>query len=303
MGRRVDLKDRQPHYCPKCGYKKLYADAEYDREVNRSVRVWICRHNQLSRLEKRNLQYNWDPDAKAATERKFAENPPCGTEIRVRGRDAEISDYGNVLDKIVMADKEFENWLLANDQSLRRKGMDIIHKDELMTVVRVTADYGVCIRAYWEPAREDREWEERRWLTSRAARRINHGPLSLHALFSLNHYVLWRKDGTQIDPDRPLLFSGNLNKKLKQEITEWAGQLTKALPSIVDYAKSETERWEAEERILWGEVLAYTPLIEVSYYDGNDRTCHVNIHGRITREQAKVIARVLAEESKPEVTS
>ena len=291
-------RERPDHfYCPECGNKTLVEDRDWQRAANGRdhdyYRTWKCRHNHGSKEIQRRIDANWIyPRTERAMQEamnKVAARPPCNCVITAQGRDAEISDYGTILDKLANADNEFKNWLLGADPTVHKKGFEILYQTDFMRVVRLRDKEGVGVWVYWEADRDSDQILGRSALEHQCALHIKFRDLSLRAIFLDSRFALWRKghDNT--------LFSGkSLGKRMKAKIVEWATEFEAAFPSLLQEARNQKRRWEGEESLLRSELRSISHDLVVRSYDGHHTNCLVQLLRPVTPEQAKEIAGIIS---------
>lgn len=289
-------KQTERYYCPKCGNKTLVAATSWQRDStggHKSFRVWQCRHNSGSKDLQRRLDNGWlyNDASIARAKNKVAACPPCNCEIQAQGRDAEISDYGTILDKIVRADNNFKDWLLETDHHIHKKGFEVIHQTDFMTVVRLRDQQGVGVWVYWEADRDSDQLLGRSALQHQCALYVRFRGVSLRAIFYDRRFALWKKDSDT------MLFSGkSLGKRMKAKIVEWATAFEAEFPKLLQETRNQKGRWEGEEAELKSELRSITNELVVNTYDGELATCRIALSRGVTPQQAKEIARIISGE-------
>lgn len=316
-------------YCPKCGKKTLIATSHYDYNLSDWKRGYECKNQAPRRYNHLISAFanNHDPSGTLDDESNYwgyearwsgskqalrlaqqeevkaylKKNPtPCDCTIFVEGREAKISDYGCLLDKLIQTDPPIKVYLLENNVYVKKRGFEVLYSTEIMDVVRLNDDHGVAVWLYWKCKWEpDRQSSEIEWsdLTHEAAAYILHKGKTIQSIFR-NHtrYPLWTK------PDRKeratslqnVPFCGSLGKRKKAEIVEWAKSLEKNLQDYQKQAAAAVEAWKA-----WGDQLRAAVSREIrvciSHYNGVSKTAYITINGALTQGQIERIAEALKE--------
>ena len=280
-------------YCPKCGRKTLQRREESVYKKGKLV-FWVCRHAYVSPHERYAMGLTPGHTTRTFWELKRAKmGPTCGAEIRHPDRDAEISDYHGVLDKLVRATstEPIRDYLLEHYPTIHRKGMEILYSSETLDLVRIRDQDGVAAWIYWkctwEPGRDRNEIP---WSIFQGAvgDYITFNGFKASRIFATDRYPVWSKD-----VGKATINAAFFNKFSKAQVVKWAQDLEQALPEMMARAQSERARWTAEEQTLRMEVQSISPLVAVTSYDGELRPARIRIYKLLTPEQAKVIAEVL----------
>jgi len=267
-------------YCPKCGHKKLTCKDEWNSGDAGYFKVWRCQHNAPAKT--------WRGRRR---QEQAGIGPQCDCVIQVTGRDAKIEDYGDVLHKMARITVHPQvSYLLESDQSVHKKGLEVLHTSKLMDVVRRGSTNGLGVAIYWRGNGRDKDEEgllnpmhyDYSALRSRAARHLNFNGVSVQEIFAEDGYCLWKKD------DANRLFTGGLGKRRKERIIKWALELEAALPRLIDKANLESGRWHVEEKRAKAEL----PRLSIHDYTGHDHTMQLRIPD-VTAETAVKIQAVL----------
>jgi hypothetical protein len=303
MGRRSYRASRK-FYCPACKKKTLVRSRAYDNNAGRSFYSWEC-ENQLSRRQRRILdgdEYFYDDEERAAAEEKvkkhLAKNPECDCVITAPGRDAEIADYGTVLDKLIRIGEPIKHHLLETDKGIYRKGMQVLYSSDHVDVVRLRDQSGVAVWLYWKVMWEpNRSQSEINWaaLCSEAAAYLFHENTTLRTIFrNTKRFPVWTKEegGARDYSLREAPLSGSLGKKKKAEIVEWVKKLETNLPTYEAQAKAANDKWVA-----WGRQLQEKTAdskVRVVSFNSMSKTAAITIRGTLSQEQIEAVVAALA---------
>lgn len=277
-------------YCPQCGHKTLLKTKDYN--ISRH-RIFACKYNALSHRESSDLKYG-GPSSQAAVRERMEKRPPCGCVISHPERDAEISDFGTIIDKIARAsrkgDDEFLGWLLEHDNTISKKGLRLLYKSEFSAVVYekdTRKGYSDRINLYFvDEQNQDRVRQLPRSLTSEAATHIKFQGTPIPTIFAnwINH--LWA--GGRHD-----LFPGEFNEEMEHKIVEWVTGLEKAFPDLLAEAERESNRWNLEEKEANNIIGNARGRIQLRHYDGHKRTISGTIIEDLTKDELAQIADIL----------
>ena len=307
MGRRSRTVDK--FYCPKCGKKALIKVQRYSHTNGGWQRGYECK-NQIPRKYSQLLNdgFYWSRRELQAAQRAEAEayvqkHPECDCKIYVEGRDAEIADFGCVLDLMIRTDPPIKYHLLEKNSNIQKRGFEVIHSTETLDLVRLNDKYGVAIWLYWKYKWDpDHTQDEIDWrsLTHEAAAFITHRDTSLRSIFSqTSRYPVWTKPGTVSERSsclRHVPFSGNLGKRKRAEIIEWTKALEANLAAYQEQAAAAVNEWTT-----WGEQLtsavAHETKIHISRFNGKSKRARISINGDLTQAQIERIAEALKKTS------
>lgn len=251
------------YYCPKCGRKTLCEGRRYQQggESITKHRFYACAYNR---------------ERNGSRSRRPA-GPPCGAIIEVTDRNAEISDYGDVLAKMAkIGVSPIQQWLLENDREVSKRGMEVLYEGVILDVVRRHHNKtGVGVALYWKGQTYEREESTldpidsfHSALRSEAANYVSFGTTSAKELFRDNGVEIWNKDNASLP------FSGGLGKKLKEKIVQFAARLERTLPRLFEECQAERRRWEIERGAFKDAIAAITDedTFEVRHYSGETHT-------------------------------
>lgn len=281
----------QKFYCPKCGKKKLVSAYGYVGDGYH--RYWRCEHNMEPKSWRG--RRDWDKE----------KNPPCGLEIKVPGRNAEIDDYGTVIDKMAnIAVPQIQQWLLKHDSDVRKKGIEVLYEGEFLDLVRRTdaGHGGLGVAIYWRAATWDRDPDihnptaiENDALRAESSQHITFRGFNVAYLFD-GHSVIWQKGEDQHDA----VFKGKtLGKKLKAKLVSFAQAVEANYEKLLAKAKSESARW-VEEKKAFKHAIEQVALadgrgrfpVRVDHYCGETQTAKVRLD-MVTAEQAIQVKKIL----------
>jgi len=283
-------------YCPQCGNKKLRVEHHYP------YNQLVCDHNKPvdAWLSRKRRRYSGKPAP--------VRGAPCGLVISHPDHDATIDDYGTILEKVVAAaegpEEMFKRELLYADPNIRKKGFEVLHIDDFMTVVRLCNDQGPRVAIYingfqMRPA----SFPDNALLTSGAAQYVTYNRLTAKQLFNSHPIVLWKRDG-KIENNNGysgVVFEGSLGKKMKAKIVEWALQFKKDYEDLRCTTVAEAQRWRSEWRELKDKLNGHSSHwederrngVQVEHYDGEHKMASIRIVGSVTPEQVMAIDRFL----------
>lgn len=314
MGRGSRKKER--FYCPQCGKKTLEADSKYDHSSYEYHKVWVCKNQQSKATMKLaafetledvlddGYYYGTQAQKEAeaskkweAAKAKVAKTPPCDLVIEKEGEDAEIADFGCVLDKLARTGEPIRYYLMEKNTNIHRKGFEVLHSTDVVDVVRLRDDRGVAVYLYWkmnwEPDYDGITWNQN-VLTFTSSSYLSFQDHPLPTLFRQQRLLLWTKDKEKNSYHmKHALFDGSLTQKTRAKIIAFAKALEAALPQLKDRAMEAKNAWMAWGQNATQEIAAVGKGVSVQSYDSVHQNLKVNIYGWITTEQAKAIARIL----------
>ena len=320
----------EKYYCPECGKKTLIPEHRYDYNYSGNFRVWACHNQPPKKYEKLIEAFNtgtpddeidsydyWNYEARHGTakdaERKkqreevrayLAKNRSCNLIIAKTGRDAEIADYGCVLDKLVRVGEPIRYHLLENNADIHARGFEVLLQTDVIDVVRLRDGNGVGIYLYWkmswEPDYAGLTWDQS-ILTHTAASYISFRPAGgalidghpLPVIFRRSRVLLWAKDRSKNYAFKDAIFAGSLTAKKRKAILHWAQELERQLPSIVEDAASAVTSWTAWGKAAENELAAVSKAVYMSGFDAVHQNMKIDISAWITTEQAVAIAKIL----------
>jgi hypothetical protein len=298
------------YYCPQCGYKTLIQEMNWSASSEGDkgwYQTWSCTRNLSSNRIARAIEKGWvypgvnktKEEALEIMKSKVAAAPPCNCKIKTPGRDAEISDYGTLLDKVARVGNEFKDWALATDHTINKKGFDIIHQTDFMVVVRLRNNTGIGAWCYWEDERVERTQginnvETKTVLQHKAATYVKFRGVSLYSIFNNKRYCLWKKENiTNKYHSYPYPFNGkSIGKRMRSEMIEWAVSFEEKFPELLKEAKQQRKRWLKEEFNLKSQIESITDKIKIIQYNGEYPSCKLDLP-RVTPEEARKIAQIL----------
>jgi hypothetical protein len=240
-------------------------------------------------------------EQRAEAEAYLQKNPACDCEIYVPGRQAEIVDFGCVLDLLIRTDPAIKYHLLEKNSNIHKRGFEILHSSDMLDVVRHRDQHGVAVWLYWKCKWEpDHNLPSLNWkaMSHEAAAYITHRDTSLRAIFSHTaRYPIWTK------PDRvnerahclrAVPFWGPLGKRKKAEIIKWVKELEAKLAAYQEQAAAAVKEWTDWGRQLKESVAAETKVY-IRDYNGKSKTANITISGALTQAQIERIAVALKE--------
>lgn len=207
-------RDVSNYYCPKCNHKKM------------RHRMW-----RESRI------HFWE-----------CFNTACKLRIEVEGRDAEIADYRNPVDRVARYELRIPDYFAQHDQNVYKKGFELLYEGGICFLVRHrTKNEGVCVALYWKATTIDKDDEdvvnpfrERYLFDHAAAAAIEFQGKTLLGIINTSSYwptIVWKKN-------RAFRFQGTLNAALKTQMVEWATELDAALPELIEQARAKVNEWK-----------------------------------------------------------
>lgn len=253
------------YYCPKCNAKKLRNMTW--RESGRSF--WECC------------------------------NAKCKLRIEVEGRDSEIADYLNPVDRLARYELRIPDYFVQNERNVYRKGFEVIYEGEVSFLVRHrTKDEGICVGFYWKATTIDMDDDgddgddvvnpcnERYLFDHDAAKAIKFRGESLLGIISRGRWptIVWRKG-------QPSRYNGTLNAALKAQIVEWATDLDTAIPGLIDKARGLIAEWTAESDSI-GEYIDGSGITLISFNRHQTESVVVKVRP-ITIEEGRRIEGVI----------
>lgn len=274
-------KDR--YYCPKCNHKTLVQDYEWCVSSQSWHRTWKCLFNKPTRRR----SYGQPP--------KKEKGPPCGCHIQTPGRDAEITDFTNPVDRLAqeMDNEPIINYLLRENHNIRRKGLEVIYAGKLAWAVRKTGSHGPEVTLYWRARTTDKDCglldptndgHRTRALFHNAAKGLSYRGEFLVTILNHQNCRLWIKND-----EYEGVFEGNLTKKLKAEIAEWVRSFEELVEPLLNRAMELKTRWEAMEAKL-DEDLKDTG-VKFHNYNVFKNEVHINIR-HVTPAEASALQAV-----------
>jgi len=310
MGRRRRRKVDK-FYCPKCGRKTLSEEYDYDT----GCKIWKC-YNQTPQRFVDIIKYDeyygraqWDEDLQPAQKAKAvaytAKYPPCDCVITTPGRDAEIVDFGCVLDLLVRVGEPIRYHLLESNSDIHSKGFEVLHQSDMLDIVRLRDKQGVGAYLYWkmswEPDYDGIRWDQGTF-THTAASYISFRPAggaladghTLPSLFRRRRILLWTKDRDKNSYHmEDAIFDGSLTKKKRAAIVSWASELERQLPQLMEKATAAVGAWNEWGTQLKESVRTIGIDVHVNGFDAVHKRAKVAIHGWVSPDQARAIAAIL----------
>jgi len=177
-------------------------------------------------------------------------NSDCGLKIEHDDRDAEISDYYGLLDRMARLSPEdrIGDYFLQHEARVYQKGLEILFIGENLFVAKHKhKTYGVCAALYWNGDtvdKDDEDIQSPRFYYQNfdhdAAKHLEYQGQPVSRVIDRHPpQILWRARGGE-------RFKGRMSKSLKAQIVEWATGLDAAIPALVAEARSLVAAWKEE---------------------------------------------------------
>ena len=279
-----ELDRDETFYCPQCKHKTLRkGSSSAGQDGWRSYVVYGCTHNMKPRTYR-----GKQPTGK-----------PCDLVIAVAGRDAEISDYYDVLDELALISvPKIERWLLQNSQDIHIKGMETLYQGAYFDLVRRRSTDGLCAALYWRAQTWDQGGDtldphraEFYACRSEAAEYVDFR--GFNARYLLNDRVdsvpIWRKDEAEEEAVFPFK---SLGKRNVAKLVRWCKAFERELPQLMLRCKQEYDRWKRESKSFWQAVIDHVgrepSRIEMLHYSGHTQTVSLRIDGTNLEESIKL---------------
>lgn len=215
MGRRRGVK-KTYYYCPGCNKKKLWAIIVTDLTlISGSRRVWRCDH--------------------------------CSNEISVPDRDAEITDHGTVLDRMVSGEPPVVSYILSHYHHVRRPGLKVLFTGNHLDVVRLTDNYGTGIYTIFHFDQEG-DHELRKLLAGGPSRYVKFRNTEFRRIFWQSRFCLFHKNMSAESFDGPLFSDKEESSYLIAMITDWAETFDRHFPALVEEMRTKSKIWFEKQR-------------------------------------------------------
>jgi hypothetical protein len=273
-------------YCPKCGKKKL---EKTHRWIGGEYRqIWECKHGAPVRRRRYGYKEPKEPIK------------PCGCEITHEDRDAKIEDYHDVLGKMARINvPSIQTYLLENDQTIHRKGFEVLYVGDLVSLVRRRDGDGVGVALYWHANTWDADNDDPEMVNpvKRGTSLYNlfHHESALYTRFEcVRISQLLRQDGQDIwvkgEDGNP--FNGTLGKRRKAKMVEFVTLLEKSLPDIIKECTSERARWQDEQAIFEKELevsdIEVSQSVHLSHYNGETKQATIRLRSVSAQETVEI---------------
>jgi hypothetical protein len=263
-------------YCPKCEQKKLRSDYITDLSIvgrfGQCRRIWSCDNDRVP-VAGGGVGY-------------------CDCKISVEGRDAEISDYENVLDRMVSSTPPIITWILGNYPKVHKTGLKALYVGEHLDLVRLRDDDGIGIYVFFRMHTVEVDEELARLMRSAAGQHIKFRGVSMNKIFSNARTMLYSKTsrswGGPIFPDK------NETPDLHKVLISWAKEMDKEFKLYVEMMTKESAAFGDEEKKLIAEINALAGgIIDVQSYDYVTDRAYIRTNATVTRAQLQAMANAL----------
>lgn len=272
------------YYCPKCSKKKLRGRFVDDPTVKGRYgacrQIWEC-----------------DNDKVLVAGGGIGD---CGCVISTPGRDAEIADYVNVLDRMVEAQTpgtQILTWILGNMPGVHKTGLKVLYAGQHIDVVRLRDEDGIMIQAFFRHGTWDKQEEDLgRQLAAACGEYIQFRGTSMRQIFAHSfRYTLFSKDKSQSSWNPPFFKKvSEETPQLLRDVELWAAEFDKEFPTLVEQIKAADEIWDREERSIKDAVHQLSGgLLGVESYDHIKNRAFVRIHNVASKEQILAMAEAL----------
>lgn len=276
------------YYCPKCGQKKLRSDYVSDLTVQRYQcrRVWVCDAYHAS------PGHQQEPGVKAQGQK-------CDVRIDVPGRDAEIIDYHNVLDRMASSTPAVISWLLSNDHSICKTGIKCLYEGKNLDVVRYrksSTSFESGIGIYMVPhfIRFD-EPDVAAVFKAPAADHVKFGRHAVRRIFWQSRPMLYHNHQESTTHGGPIFSDKTESPELTKMIVDWAKDLDARFDDLQKEVAAAQQAYGSAEDQLKSEITSLAGrVLSFDTYDHVKDRVWVKITGSVTRAEALAMAQAIA---------